>query len=107
MAAGIATDQNKMDLADYRRAATRLFDDMIAYGFRHEGAVPVDRDGELLGGAHRVACALALGLSSVAVLQHRDKHAWAPSWGKQWFADHGMPEPDVKKLAQTMTELGV
>ena len=104
MKAGIRTDQYKTDLDDYRRAATRLFRDMEKNGFRHEGAIPVDCNGELLGGAHRVACALALGIAGIMVFQSRDA-AWAPPWGEAWFRQEGLSQTHIEELRQTMAEL--
>lgn len=72
---------------------------MAHRGFLPEGAVPVDPDGELLGGAHRVACALALGIEEIAI-ERKENRAWAPPWDMQWFIDHGMGEEDLERLRQ-------
>ena len=95
--ASIPTDKWKLSLDDYVRSARNLYDSMSKNGFLASGAVPVDIDGELLDGSHRVACALALCLSKVSVMRLTRK-AWAPSWDLTWFANHGMTRPDMLRL---------
>ena len=101
---GGTRDSNKVGLADYLAHA-----EVLAYSMRHNGfdkrfAIPVDRKGELMGGAHRLACALALKLEQVPILcMHED--AWAPPWGLQWFIDNGMPEADLERLKADFEEM--
>lgn len=97
MAAGLATDAWKMTLDDYVASAASLCRSMAYRGFDPTCAIPIDPDGELLNGSHRVACALALGIESVPVRRER-RLAWAPSWGLQFFIDHGMGEEDLSRL---------
>lgn len=99
MAAGVPTDVWKVTLEDYISAAGALCASMALRGFLPQGAVPVDPDGELLGGAHRVACALALGIEEIPV-ERKQNRVWAPPWGEQWFRDHGMPVEDLERLRQ-------
>ena len=75
----------------------RLLISMGAYGFKPEFAVPIDPDGELLGGAHRVACALALDIPEIPVSSQL-RRAWAPSWGEAWFLENGMAAEDLERL---------
>ena len=49
-----------------------------------------------MGGAHRVACALALGENVWAT--ESERLAWAPSWDAAWFRQHCMPEGEVEGL---------
>src|SRR5688572_21516981 len=84
---GLATDAWKMTLDDYVVSAALLCRSMAYSGFDPSHAVPIDPDGELLGGAHRVACALALGLDVVPV-ERRENRVWAPAWGIDWFRDN-------------------
>jgi hypothetical protein len=72
---------------------------MACRGFLSEGAVPIDPDGELLDGSHRLACALALGTDEIMV-SRETRRAWAPAWGYEWFVQNGMPHDDLARLCQ-------
>lgn len=93
--AGVATDRWKRSLDDYVEAACRLVGSM-AFGFDPAFPIPVDPDGEILDGSHRLACALALGLGAVPV-ERSDRHVWAPHWGYDWFVERGMPADDLER----------
>ena len=97
MTAGVATDVWKMTPDDYVTAARSLFASMTAKGFLPSGAVPVDPNGELLVGAHRVACALALGIDTSPVIRP-NKYVWAPPWNEDWFVEAGMDDADLNRL---------
>jgi hypothetical protein len=86
MAAGLTTDKWKRSLEDYVQAATDLWFSM-AKGFDLAHRVPIDPDGEILDGAHRVACALVQGRDVPCVL--RKTWAWAPAWDEEWFSRAG------------------
>jgi hypothetical protein len=94
---GIQTDKWKRDLDDYVLAASDLAASMKVFGFLPDGAIPVDADGELLGGAHRVACAIAVGMPHVTVTKIPRK-VWAPPWHREWFVEHGMAQDDLRRL---------
>ena len=83
----IATDVVKTSLLDYHEAARKLLWDMQTAGFRKSQPIDVDCEGEILGGAHRLACAIALGIDEVPVLYH-EQRVWAPDWGRDWFIDY-------------------
>lgn len=87
MEAGLATDQWKTETDDYVSSATGLLQSMSSSGFNDACAVPIDPDGELLGGAHRVACALSLGIPHIAV-ELRPEYVWAPAWDYLWFTEN-------------------
>lgn len=94
---GLGTDSNKADLNDYLVKAYELCCSMKEYGFDPQYAIPVDPDGEILGGAHRLACAIALGFKSVPV-GWQEKRVWAPTWDRQWFVDAGVSADDLARL---------
>ena len=94
---GVGMDANKASDAAYIPAAKALYQSMVAKGFDPAFPVPVDPNGELLGGAHRVACALALKIESI-VVEHQERLVWAPAWGEQWFAQHGLSGEDLERL---------
>lgn len=97
MRARFTTDGWKTSLDDYLSAAEALFASMVAQGFDPAHPIPVDPDGELLGGAHRLACALALELDQVPVT-HEPSKAWAPPWGEAWFRDNGMGIEELERV---------
>lgn len=99
MAAGLPTDKWKRGPDDYVHSAKRLLGSIHGGGFHRLGAIPVDPEGELLGGAHRMACALALGIADVPVTRERIR-VWAPAWGEAWFIENGMEEGDLARLSQ-------
>lgn len=106
MAANVPTDQWKMTVDDYVASAAALCRSMAYRGFDATCAVPIDPDGELLNGSHRVACALALGIGDCPVRRER-KMAWAPAWDYQWFVVHGMDEEDLSRLKADWEALNV
>jgi hypothetical protein len=99
MEAGIATDKWKTEIDDYVSSATGLFKSMSLHGFDSRYPVPIDPDGELLDGSHRVACALALEIPHIPV-ELRPNHVWAPAWGYLWFceAKTSKHSKDVKRI---------
>jgi hypothetical protein len=102
--AGLPTDRWKLTLNDYLASAQALFLSMVQDGFSPHHPIPVDRNGEILGGAHRLACALALNIEAVPVTKH-DQAAWAPAWGEQWFKDNGMQPADLDRLSREWQSL--
>lgn len=89
-------DGQKGNLDAYLYGAQTLLASMRIYGFDWHFPVPLDPNGELLGGAHRVACALALNID-VAV-ERRTKLAWAPRWDRDWFLAHECPDADLLRI---------
>lgn len=96
-------DSNKDSLGVFIPQASALFASMALNGFDPAHPVPVDPNGNILGGAHRVACALALGVE--AVCERRAELVWAPPWDAAWFRQHGMPEEVVGGLLADMDKL--
>jgi hypothetical protein len=99
MAAGLKTDKWKRTVDHYVSSAKALHNAMVHEGFRAEFAIPIDLEGELLGGAHRLACALALGMETVPVQMHQ-RFAWAPAWGEDDFRNAGMQPADLDRLRE-------
>lgn len=97
MRAGLATDSWKCTVDDYVEASYDLLASMRTNGFYAGESIPLDPNGELLNGAHRLACAMALGFPQVPVIE-LPKVAWAPPWHREWFVEHGMPEQDLQEL---------
>ena len=99
MQAGLATDRWKKSVDDYVVAARQLLTSMSTGGFLVRFAVPIDPDGELLDGSHRVGCALALGIERVPV-KRETRYVWAPTWDEAWFESHGMAPDDLASLKE-------
>lgn len=89
-------DAGKFNAEDYITAAKNLCASMAQEGFNPEFPIPIDPDGQLLDGAHRVACAIALNIPVHA--QPLNTRAWAPGWGMDWFRKAGMELNDLIRL---------
>lgn len=100
---GLAMDGWKHTTDDYVRAAQALLDSMTVRGFDALFPVPIDPQDELLGGAHRVSCALSLDIP-VRVERHLHS-AWAPRWDRQWFVTNGMSAADLSRLDEDWRRL--
>ena len=104
MKAGLATDQWKRTIHDYVNSAKTLLDSMQQFGFLQTEPIPIDINGELFGGAHRLACAIALKHDLVPVVQI--PHAvWAPPWNEAWFEEHGMTQCDLQAVREDFEEI--
>ena len=104
MRAGLPTDRWKKSLEHYLASARALYGAMVHEGFNPSFPIPVDPDGELLDGSHRLACALALGLVEVPV-ERRDQFVWAPPWGETWFETQGMTASDLQRIREDWNAL--
>jgi hypothetical protein len=104
---GLGMD-GKVNTDHYIETAAALCASMAHRGFVDipEWRIPVDPNGELLGGAHRVACALALEIEEVPVVRMTTP-AWAPPWGEAWFIENGMEPEDLERLRQDWAALRV
>lgn len=105
MAAGLATDRWKRTTQDYLEAAVQLFESMDEKGYDTSWPVEVDRNGELLGGAHRLACAIALEIPHIPVVQYNDRDVWAPPWDFAWFIEAGMDTEGLERTVHDLIEL--
>lgn len=94
---GIGMDSNKLWINEYVQKCHELHRSMCRRGFDPTYAIPIDPDENLLGGAHRLACAIALGFVSVPV-NRKSQMAWAPAWDRDWFVNAGLDESDLLKL---------
>lgn len=102
MQAGLKTDVYKSSTGDYWSAAISLNQSMALRGFDPDHAVPVDEDGELLNGSHRVACAMALGIEEIHVVNMPGK-VWAPAWDAAWFRTNGLDEGTIAALQASLS----
>ena len=96
-------DAEKWTIDVFRPVAKALLSSMYQHGFLPEFAIPIDPRGELLGGAHRTACALWLGID--CYVQRMTQTVWAPAWDRQWFIDNGMSEEDLSRTLSDWKEM--
>lgn len=106
LSVGVGMDANKATDAEYVPQAAALLASMVEKGFDPAFPIPIDPNGELLGGAHRVACALALGVEEVPV-ERKAQMVWAPAWGEQWFTAHGCLAEDLERIRRDWTALTI
>ena len=95
MKAGLNTDRWKRSVENYVRAAKALHKSIARDGV--QCAVPVDPNGELLDGSHRVACAVALGIERITV-ERNTRMVWAPAWDENWFVANGVSDHDLARI---------
>lgn len=94
---GIEPGSWKTSLDDYVRGAGALYASMAARGFDPAHPVPLAASGRLAGGAHRLACALALRLEVHVVTRAQNTRPGVP-WDRTWLAEHGMPSEDLDRI---------
>ncbi len=88
---------------DYERSFIALIESIKAEGLQEACAIPVDGEGRILNGAHRLAIALALGLESVPVV--RLPPPWKGlEWGMGWFLHYGFKPAEINRLLQCWIE---
>lgn len=103
MQAGLATDRWKRSIDDYMVSAQALAQS-VRDGFDSRFPVPVDNNGDILDGSHRLAAALVAGSIRIPI-EPRDTLAWAPAWDRAWFIDNGLPPDQVASLERDLTAL--
>ena len=104
MSIGIPTDKWKRSVEHYLSSAKALYGAMVSEGFDPGFPIPIDPDGDLLDGSHRLACALALGIGMVPV-ERRKTHVFAPAWDRDWFLANGMSVTDLEHIRQDWNAL--
>jgi hypothetical protein len=98
MKRGEPTDKWKRSVDDYVDYCPILLLSMKSQGFT--SVIPVDQDGELLDGSHRIACAIALDIPVIPYVVMRERRIrdpasgkeWPPAWGEEWFVKEGCPD---------------
>ena len=89
----------KRSLEDYERTACELLASMMNRGFDPVFHVKQNRSGDLVAGAHRVACALALGVDAAVVVVAKP----SPSpWDAPWFQARGCAWITVRGLEEDL-----
>lgn len=103
MNAGIKTDNWKETISDYLDSGKDLLNSMQYSGYKGN-PIPIDLDGELLDGSHRVAAALVIPLPVVKIKRYPTR-AWAPKWDAEWFGENGLAPEEIDALLWTLSEL--
>lgn len=93
----------KTTLDDYERCFIALIESIKTEGFQRAGAIPIDDEGNILNGAHRLAVAIGLGHESVPVVR-MPKARRGPEWGIRWFLQHGFKPAEVNRLLHAWVE---
>lgn len=101
---GVERGSWKQSVDDYVTAARTLLSAMTLEGFDSRCPVRVGNNGRLMDGAHRTACALALGIGPIPQRQV-DKPGRARSWGRDWFEAYGLPAADLVRLDRDWKDL--
>ena len=96
---GVPSDKSSMD--GYFHAAEELFASMRDHGYDAAQPVPFGSDGLPLNGAHRVACAAALGCR-VAV---ENCEAGGSLWDMPWFERAGFSKTDRLTILHRLVDL--
>lgn len=88
---------------DYVSAAKRLYNSMKENGFDQKYPVPyyTTNDG-IENGAHRISCALALGIDIYAV---KSVPNMKTSWDEKWFVEKNFSQKDIDLLKQTREKI--
>jgi hypothetical protein len=73
-------------------------------GFDENCAVPYTDEGLLLNGAHRIACAAALGTDIVTTVIYDNKQTRKP-WGLEWFQNNQFTEKQIEFVQSLYNEI--
>lgn len=89
-------EDHKSTLWDFETDFQDLIYSCLKKWFDTHFPIPVNPDGELLGGAHRLACCLALDLTPTFIIQD-----WNPIiWWEDWFIKHSFNELSLIHILQ-------
>lgn len=93
----------KRCVEDYVSAARELLASMRARGFDPAYPVPVGSNGRIRNGAHRIACALALGID--VAIERIEKPGTAALWDEEWLRRGGLTEAEIARAKDDLTRL--
>jgi len=88
---------------DYVRGARELLASMRERGFDPAYPVEITQEGRIMSGAHRIACALALGLPIYVRIRKPPKNS--ADWGETWFRRAGMKGEALQRLLRDWKQL--
>jgi tetratricopeptide (TPR) repeat protein len=93
---------SKQNAADYIAAAQSLFHGMREKGYDTAHPIPITDSGGLANGAHRLACALALGWRVTTTTVDAKP---GPAWDAAWFTAHGFDDATLLRLLHAWSGL--
>lgn len=99
---GIEKRSWKKTVDDYIWACSNLLWCISRFGFDANYPIRTGKNGWLLDGAHRLACALLLELDVYYVIENRDGTA---AWGESWFVRNKINPEDLEKIKRTWDNL--
>jgi len=102
---GAPTDGWKLTIDHWVDGCAALLESMRNQGFIAQHPIPLDKNGELLNGTHRLACAMALRIDEVWVWRLPDKEVWAPEWGLDWLIANAVPNDDIRRIGKDFEAL--
>ena len=85
----------KRSIDDYVTACKDLLESMLRSGFNQDFPLEYGNNGRLRSGAHRLACALLLGLDVYYVILMINGNT---IWNEKWFVRHGMTPEDLERI---------
>jgi hypothetical protein len=88
---------------DYVSGARELLASMKAHGFDPAHPVPVGSNGRIRNGAHRIACALALGID--VIVRRIDKPGTAAPWDEHWLRRGGLNDGEIARARADLRRL--
>lgn len=97
----IPNQDRKLSVDDYVNAAKQLYKSMKETGFNKEYPVPYYNIG-LENGAHRVSCAMALGINiyAIKVIPRKIKN-----WDERWFSKKGFSAEEIELLKREYAKI--
>ena len=100
---GVERGSWKASVNDYVAACGRLLESMQFFGFAEAHPVIIGSNGRIRAGAHRTACAIALGIN-VAVRRVAEPGRSRP-WDADWMRRTGMPAADIARAERDLAGL--
>ena len=87
---------SKTSLDRYELEFRQLIDSIRLQGFQPDGAIPLHHDGRILNGAHRIAAAIALGITEIPTVAMEAGQAY--DWGMNWFLQQDFTPHEINAL---------
>jgi hypothetical protein len=100
---GVEPGGSKRRLDDYVDAARLLLSSMKSRGFDPAYPIPVGSNGRIRNGAHRIACALALGVD--VAIERLDRLGTAAPWDDVWLRRGGLTATDIARAKSDLMRL--
>lgn len=100
---GVEPGGDKRSVDGYVDAARALLRSMKARGFDPVHPIPVGSNGRIRNGAHRIACALALGID--VAIERIDKPGTAAPWDEAWLRRGGLTADDIARAKDDLERL--